>query len=229
LRRTWRVSTVILLATSAFAGCREAVQRAVLKPADPSAGAASLEELAAAYKLVHRQKDLAGFCNLELSLCQLRDWVATPARQRAALEGLFELPLEAVRLERMPPETGEGGAVMYLRQTPQGQPAIDVGMSGDQRCGKLLLVGRTDGAAVELDPGLVVVRAQGRYYLDLSLLVAEDAAHAIRNGVAPRCRPFPLGTELQSAAQATGRGKNWAAANQALDALVRAAPRPRAR
>jgi len=217
-RAPWAWSLAIV-STCALTGCREAAQRAVLQPADASAGAASLKELAASYKSAHCQKDLARVRNLDLSLCQLQSWVATPGRQRAAVEGLFELQLEEVRLELMPPDAPAGGAVMYLRQAPQGHPVFDCCMSGQERCGKLMLVGRTSRAAIHLDPGLVVVRAQGRYFLDLSLLIAEDAAHAVRSGDIPRYRPIPLGTDLQEASRMTGRGKTWEDANRALDEM----------
>ena len=65
--------------------------------------------------------------------------------------------------------------------------------------GKLILVGsiRIGGErrAVRVDPSYVVMKYNGRYYLDIHSFVLEDAVTSIRTGKPSRSEPLPLGAD----------------------------------
>jgi hypothetical protein len=184
----------------------------------PGTGAATPEELVAAYRRAHEAGDPEQFRQFDLTLALLPEWGPVSGDYAADLRKLFKLRLGEVRFAEMPAAAAREG-LHYLSRKPNGEPSVD-NLLGDVR-GKLVLTGRRpDGREVTVDPGLGVVGGHGKLYVEALRRVLADAATAVDAGRPPVCRPFPLGTTGMFIAQELDY-KDWGRANRQLDDLER--------
>ena len=216
----------MLLAASLFlaslSGCtKQAITEMVLKPRPDDAGAATPEELAKLYEEVHQQKDVRRYAErLDEHLVTLRNWVPMRGDTKEELETLFDFELDKVKLETLPPNSPpEDTVVWYFSRNAEGAPTCALSIVGLPAVGKLILVGRWPGGKrLELDPGLVVVKAptEGgvRYFVDRNdrilrlpgaLLI--QARAELSNG-SDYFRAMPLGIDFQTAFRLPGTRKN---------------------
>jgi hypothetical protein len=211
-RRWWPLSIVAL--AGLFLACGGVVRNVPR----PGTGAETVAELAEGYAAAHRAKDPERLRDLDLTLALLATWMPINGDYKAALRGLFELQLDQVRVERMPPDAPPEAALHYLRSTPSGETAVSSVHGAVE--GKLVLVGRRpDGTRTEVDPGLGVLWVEGRFYLEDAALIADEVARAIKASEPPRCRPIPLGTDGEFIVRLLD--KDWEGANRMLDELER--------
>jgi hypothetical protein len=181
----------------------------------PGTGAATAEELAAAYRQAHQQNDVAQLRAIDLTLTMLPESLPMNGEYKAAMQTIFGLTLEDVRVVRGPAETAGEWDLAYLCRRPGGEPRV--GMIGAQA--KLVLSGRRkDGTQVELDPGFGVFESGGRFYLKVEHYVAGEAARALNNGTAPSYRPIPPGAGFRFMIKELD-DKDWNHANRQLDEL----------
>src|SRR5438094_6445972 len=208
-RLTWSMcfAAVVALVVACGGGVRNAPR--------PDSGAASEAELAAAYRRAHEDKDVSQIRKIDLALSMLPEWPPFPGEYRVALEGLFKLDLEQVRVLHGPANAPEGWCIAYLCKKPNGGARVDMILAAQS---KLILVGRRpDGARVELDPALGVAAANGRYHIVAMRNVTAEVAQALAAGTAPVCRPIPMGIGGRFLAQTLDM--DWGKANRQLDEI----------
>src|SRR5687768_15245446 len=92
----------------------------------PGTGAATAEELAAAYRRAHEQKDLGQLRPIDLTLTMLPEALPMNGEYRSALEGVFRLELEDVRVVRGPANAPGEWDLAYLCRRPNGEPRVDM-------------------------------------------------------------------------------------------------------
>src|SRR5439155_17391398 len=143
-------------------------------------------------------------------------WRPVNGEYGAELRRLFRLRLDEVRFVPAPPGAADTG-LFYLSRKPNGEPSVD-NLLGDVQ-GRIELVGRRpDGAAVTVQTGFGVIRADGRFYLEALRRVLQLEGAAIEGGRPPVCRAFPFGTGGRFIAQDLDV-KDWARANRQLDEI----------
>ena len=183
----------------------------------PGTGAATPEELVAAYRRAHEAADPEQFRQFDLNLALLPAWGPVNSTYAAELRRLFRLRLDEVRFVPAPPGVADQGGLYYLSRKPNGEPSVD-NLLGDVQ-GRIELVGRRpDGAAVTVQTGSGVIRADGRFYLEALRRVLQLEGAAIEGGRPPVCRAFPFGTGGRFIAQDLDV-KDWAKANRQLDEI----------
>jgi hypothetical protein len=216
--RTRRVLPAILC--SACVGLVLACGGIVRNAPRPSTGAATPEELVAAYRRAHEAGDPQQFRQFDLTLALLPEWGPVNGEYAAELRRLFRLRLDDVRYVPAPEGMTDDG-LFYLSRKPNGEPSVD-NLLGDVR-GRIVLAGRRpDGAAVTVEPGFGVVQADGRFYLEALRRVLQLEGKAIEAGRPPVCRAFPFGTGGRFIAQDLD-AKDWERANRQFDEIERLA------
>jgi hypothetical protein len=179
----------------------------------PGTGAATPEELATAYRQAHEQNDLEQLTPIDLTLTMLPERLPMNGEYKSAMEGVFRLILEDVRVVREPANAATQWDLAYLCRKPNGEPRVS--LIGARM--KLILSGRRpDGGQVEVDPGFGVFESDGRFYLKVEHFVAGQAAQAIANGAAPSYRAIPPGVGFRFVIKELDQ-KDWHRANRQLD------------
>jgi hypothetical protein len=214
--RTRRLLLAVLAA--AWVGLVFACSGAGRNGPRPGTGAATPDELVAAYRRAHEAGDPEQFRQFDLTLALLPEWGPVNSEYAAELRRLFRLRLDDVRFVPAPPDMTPDG-LFYLSRKPNGEPSVD-NLLGDVR-GRIVLEGRRpDGAAVTVEPGFGVVRANGRFYVKTLGRVLQLEGKAIVAGRPPVCRAFPFGTGGRFIMQDLDY-KDWGHANRQLDEIER--------
>jgi hypothetical protein len=148
-------------------------------------GAASIEELRAAYENAHRKRDFKSLGELYLSNVGRIWWL--PKGQlsptEAAMREITGSRIKAVEFEAAPAADSDGGVVTYTRN---GKPAYHI---GGKINGKLILV-MADGE--RLDPSYVVLTYYDRFFLEVGQFVVQDAARHLKTGRPCEYVAFPM-------------------------------------
>jgi hypothetical protein len=160
----------------AFALCVGCDRRAPVKGA---LGSASIDELLTRYKAAHQHRDMEALRALVVWAPLANEGKEGPIRQ------IFDFPLKDVKFEAgPPPDPRIGGEVIYYIPNGNKDDRV-IGFT----YGKMLLVG-TDGTT--LDPSYVVLKNNGRYWLNVLGRVVQDAAEALREHRKPKYVPAPM-------------------------------------
>ncbi len=185
-------------------------------------GAATWEELVATYRRAHEADDPEQILKLAHD-----PFTRGSSEYAANLRRLFRLQLDEVRFIPMPPGV-VGGEAFYLVRKPDGESHVHSLVAAVQ--GKIVLSGRRpDGAAVTMDPGLVVLQYSGRSYLNPAPGILQLEVEAFEKGQPSVCRAIPFEADWEDTRKVRGF-KDWEQANRQLDAIeqrIRARPQPK--
>jgi hypothetical protein len=188
----------------------------------PGTGAAHEDDLLRAYREAHALKDPNLLSHLELTLMIQPVTVPTSEQVKRVLQSLFEFGLIDCRLEAAPPNPELQILFGYVHPDENGRPDSEVYYWGDF-AGKLLVAVRQPNEAEPkwVDPGLAVVRFQGRRYLKVLVPVTQDAVSAVADGVPPKYRALPWLEQGSPAFVEILRAPTWAEAVRRIDELDR--------
>jgi len=128
------VLLVFVVACAFLAGCEGCIRSSPRS----GTGAATAEELVAAYRRAHEANDPEQFRQFDLTLSLLPEWGPVNAEYAAELRRLFRLRLDDVRFVSATPEAAREG-LYYLSRKPNGEPSVD-NLLGDVQ-GRIVLVG----------------------------------------------------------------------------------------
>ena len=163
------------------------------KPSKGTLGAANITELVERYKEAHRNKDIDALRSIYFLYVSRIWYINTPVGSMGSGEKympmLFDLDLVDVEVVKLPFERGYA-TVEYLCER---EPVRENGFSPIREDGAmftqpymLVLLGRrpgeADGPLMEVDAGIGVSEHDGRFYVDPTSLMLDDAAEWVRTG-----------------------------------------------